>query len=251
MNFDPIDIILLTYNKLENTIRCLQALYENTQFPFQVTVIDDSIDETPAYLTRFAKERGNLRYIRPEVELKSANQAINIGLKMTTSDPVVFVTNSTWVEPNWLSPALRIMEADPKVGLIGFKLLFPEISTIIEAGEHVFPNGDRVNIGMHEAGHRYSHIAEVNAIGWAVVVIRRAAIPPSGLDEGYYIGFRGNDDTDNCLEMVKNGWRVIYCGLGAAYHRLGACIGGGTEQGRRESAENAIRFKTKWNGKVP
>ncbi len=247
----PIDIILLTHNNLSNTMRCVEALYQNTQEDFKITVIDDSIDLTPLYFARLKEGTGNVNYIRPDVKITSANQAINIGLKNTESDPVLFITNSTFVEPLWLSYALRIMEQDPKVGLVGFKLIFPETNTIIEAGEIVYPDGNRPNVGMGEPSHRYTHIRPVNAIGWAVVLIRRAAIPVGGLDETTYIGFRGADDTDNCLEMVKAGWKIIYNGCGAAYHKLGACVGGGTDEGKAETAENWRRFIEKWAGKVP
>jgi len=248
---EPIDIILLTHNKLENTTRCMEALYANTQLPFILTVIDDSNDETAAYFDRMCFEKKNIRYHRTKEFIKTANQAINIGLKMTQSDPVIFLTNSSFVEPDWLPVALRIMEQEPKVGLVGFKLLFPETNTIIEAGEVVLPDGNRPNIGMHAPSHHFTHIREVNAIGWSAVLIRRAALPEGGLDEDTYIGFRGMDDSDNCLEMRKRGWKIMYNGYGAVYHKLGACLGGGTEEGRRESAENYRRFVAKWAGRVP
>ncbi len=245
-----LDIILLTHNHLENTTRCIEALYANTPMPFSLTVVDDSADETAAYFDRMTFEKKNINYHRAKVPISSGNQAMNIGLKLTQSDPVIFLCNSTFVEPDWLPAALRIMEQDPEVGLVGFKLLFPETSTIIEAGEIVLPDGNRPNVGMHEPSHRYTHVREVHAVGWAAVLIRRAAIPPEGLDEVTYIGFRGMDDTDNCLEMRKRGWKIMYNGLGAVYHKLSACQGGGTEQGRMESIENCRRFMEKWAGKV-
>ncbi len=247
----PIDIILLTHNKLVNTIRCVEALYENTEYPFQLTVIDDSIDLTTSYFQRLQSEKGNINYVRPSIFIKCANQAINIGLRATKSNPVVFITNSSFVEPNWLPTALRIMEDDERVGLVGFKLLYPETNTIIEAGEIVLPDGNRPNIGMHAPSHRFTHIREVNAVGWACVLIRRESLPPGGLDEETYIGFRGADDTDNCLEIIKRGYKVMYNGCGAVYHILSSCQGGGTERGKEEMAENYRRFREKWAGKIP
>lgn len=248
---EPIDIILLTHNHLENTTRCIEALYANTREVFKLTVIDDSTDETEAYFKRLIAEGDEIKYVRPDVFIRTGNQAFNIGVKLTQSDPFVFLTNSSFVEPEWLTVALGIMEQDPRIGLVGFKLLFPETNTIIEAGEIVLPDGNRPNIGMHEPSHRYTHIREVHAVGWACVLIRRAALPEDGVDESTYIGFRGADDTDNCLEMKRRGWKIIYNGCGSVYHKLSACLGGETEQGRLESAENYRRFIEKWKGKVP
>ncbi len=248
----PIDIILLTHNKLDNTTRCIEALYANTQVPFKLTVIDDSTDLTPSYFEWLNKERGNVNYVRPDVFIRNANQAVNIGISLTQSDPFIFLCNSSFVEPDWLITALQIMQHDPKVGVVGFKLLFPDTNMIIEAGEIVMPDAFRPNAGMYEPSHRYTHIREVKAIGWACVLIRRAAIPEGGLDENVYpVGFRGPEDTDNCLEMKKRGWTIWYNGYGTVYHKLSQSQGGGSEQGRKEATECYKLFVKKWKGRVP
>lgn len=244
-----LDIILLTHNNLVKTLRCLDALNQNTPIPFKLTIIDNlSTDLTALYFHEIVQPFP-INFVQPEKGYISGNQAINIALKLTQSDPVIFLCNSTFVEPNWLPYALKIMGDGPKVGLVGFKILYPETNLIIEAGEMMnWESGDRYNIGMGELSHRHTYIREVDAVGWSVVLMRRGAIPEGGFDESFYIGWRGSDDTDNCLEMKKRGWKIIYNGLGTVYHQLSSCMGGGTEQGRMESAENYRRFKEKWKG---
>ncbi len=142
------------------------------------------------------------------------------------------------------------MESNPKAGVVGFKLLFWPQGTIIEAGEMIDPNTlFRPNIGMYEPGHRHCCIREVAAIGWAAVLIRKEAMFP--LNETEYIGFRGADDTDNCLEFRKRGWKIVYNGFGAVYHKLSASQGDNTAEGRNEVAENYRRFEAKWKGRLP
>ncbi len=246
---EPIDIILLTHNHLANTTRCIEALYANTKEPFKLTVIDDSTDVTPAYFQNLIDNGDEINYNHFE-KVYDANEALKLGMDLTQSDPFIFLTNSTFVEPLWLPMALRIMRDDPKAGVVGFKILFPDTNLIIEAGDHVFPDATRMNVGMYEPGHRYSHVREVNVIGWAVVLLRRAAIPPEGFDNRY-IPWRCVADLDNCLEIKKRGWKIYYNGLGVVYHKLGASQGNGTDEGRREAGENCKRFEEKWKGKVP
>ncbi len=256
----PIDIILTTHNNMTSTTRCMDALYKNTCIPFRVTVIDDSMDETPIYFARLAKEHGNINYVRPEEKILCGNQTVNIGLSLTKSDPVVSMTCTTFVEPEWLgtetksgtSPfAIRLMEKDPFVGLIGFKIIDFDNHTIIEAGDHVSPNASAENIGRNDAGHRHSHVRQVNAIGWAAILIRRAAIPKGGWDETTYIGFRCADDIDNCLTVRAAGWKILYNGYGSVYHKLGNSEYAENIEVLKERNENYRRFKKKWRGKVP
>ncbi len=250
-----IDILLLTHNKLRNTLQCLESLYQNTSQPFRLIVVDDSTDLTPTYFYgQFHNEYPGreLKYLRPEKPFISGNQALNFAMPHVESEYFIWLTNSTFVEPDWLTGALWIMDSNPKVGIVGFKLLFWPSGLLIEAGEIVNPDtAFRPNIGMYEPAHHHSLNKEVTAIGWAVVLIRTKAMREQPLDEIYYFGFRGADDTDNCLEFKKRGWKIICNGSGCAYHILSSCQGGGTPEGREQVNENYRRFAEKWAGKVP
>ena len=248
---NEIDIILLTHNKLENTIRCVEALYQNAGVPFKLTVIDDSTDGlTPLYFQHLK----NVNYVRPDVKIKSANQVLNIGLKLTQSDPFMFLGNSTFIEPEALPTALDFMKCEPKIGLVGFKVVSPNDGRLMDAGGF-----ERNRLMNFEGGHRYNIVAEVPIIGWAAVVIRRATLPEEGLDEDYYIGFRGIDDTDNCLEIRKRGWKIVYMGLGVVLHQPesseakvveGTMVNVSAMQRRMDGVENAERFKKKWGKSI-
>ena len=232
---DVLDVILLTHNALDNTKRCVTALYQNTQTPFKLTVIDDSTDETPDYFAELATEKGNVNYVRPAEAIKSANQVINIGVKLTQSDPFVFLTNSTFVEPDWLPNAMKLMAEDSKVGVVGFKIVSPTTGKIVDA----------CSDGMDDPGDTHTYVKEVPFVGWASVLLRRGALPKEGLEEDFYIGFRGVEDSDNCIVIKKRGWKILYCGTSTVLHDLGKSEGNSEE--RLETAENVARFKKKWD----
>ncbi|MBA7602028.1 hypothetical protein ES703_09113 [subsurface metagenome] len=259
---EKLDIILLTHNNLMATTRCIDALYKNTGIKFQLTVIDDSTDLTPAYFKRLAKEKGNINYVRPEEKIVSGNQPINIGLKLTKSDPVAYLICSAFVEPDWLgisitpqgdAPfAIRLFEKDSRVGMVGFKIISPETNTIIEAGDHVLLDTRAINIGRGEPSHHHVRVIGVNAIAFCAILMRRAAIPKGGWDESTYIGFRGVEDIDNCLTIRKAGWRILYNGFGSVYHEPhGSDPKYANEKVKDEMLENHRRFSNKWFGKIP
>ncbi|MBA7602026.1 hypothetical protein ES703_09111 [subsurface metagenome] len=240
-----LDVILITHNRLDQTIRCLDALYGYTHVPFKLTVIDDSTDLTEQWFNLFAIEKGNVNYIRPKETIKCAGHAINIGLRYTTSEIILFLTASTYVQLGYLVQALRVMEETPDAGAVGFKLLYPD-GRIIEAGAMVNPaTAERGNVGMHEAGYLFCHVREVDVIGFAVVLLRREAL---NFEEDFYIGFRGWEDVHNCLEMRERGWKIIYCGLGAAIHELSSSQGKIGADGQAECSENGRRFIERWAG---
>lgn len=232
---EVIDVILLTHNKLANTKRCVESLYANTSVRFKLTVIDDSTDDTPSYFAKLNKEKGNVNYVRPDILIKSANQAINIAMNHIQSNPFIFLTNSTFVEDGWLDKSLNLMATDSKIGVVGFKVVSPVTGKIICAG--------REGVGADK--EKYTYVKEVEAVAWAAVLIRKEALPEGGLEENYYIGFRGVDDTDNCLEIHKRGWKIYYNGYGMVYHEPSSSA---SEKTHEETMENIRRFNEKWHG---
>lgn len=244
---EKLDVILLTHNHLEQTIECVDALYNFVHVPFKLTVIDDSTDLTPQFFKMFQAGHPDINYVRPTEIIKCGNQAINIGMKHTTSEVVLFITQSTTVTRSFLVTGLSIISNHEEVGCVGFKILYSH-GTIMEAGAVVdCKTASRGNVGMHEPGWDFTHCRDIDAVGWAAVLLRREAI--GVLDEETYIGFRGWDDVDNCLTLWENGFKVVYCGFGVVIHKLGASQGGNTPEGVLECQQNGVIFETKWRGR--
>lgn len=243
-----LDIILATHNHLDLTIRAIDALYAYTNAPFRLIVVDDSTDLTATYLFKLGGEKDNLKLIHSDVPYTHHNQIIQTGLDHAESDIVGYLGNSTRVEPNWLDVALPLMKQDLSIGITGFKLVY-ESGSIEHAGIFWTPDmPHHYNIGVNEPGHRLTFIREVPAVGWALVLIRRAALIEP-LDTKIYHGFRGYDDVDACFEMKKRGWKVIYCGIGAAYHSAGATRHeNADEKFSQEAEENRQTFLERWGG---
>lgn len=243
-----IDIILSAHNRLNLTQECIEALFAYTTAPFTLTVIDDSEDLTPAWIAQFKLKHDNVRYIRPEQPFTSGNQIINLGLKETTSDPIVYLGNNVLVEPNWLDVAPTLFETDKALGIVGFKLLKYPTGVIEHAGIFFNPGMEHhMNIGVGEPAQRYTYICGLDIVGWALVMLRRAVFP-QGLNEEIYHGFAGFDDIDNCLDARSRGWKVVYCGLGSAYHRALA-VRERSAQAEEEYEQNRRTFLQRWSKK--
>ena len=222
MTEPELDVILVTHNHLELTIKSLDCLYNYTEPEvFKLAIVDDSIDETVPYLRRFVKERNNVQVLTPTRKITCTNHAINIALKKTTLPVICYLGNSTFVEPHWLDSAYKLITQREDCGIVGFKILNPH-GTIQSTGiMGIFANGMMKANGKDAAGHRCTYISQVPCIGGCLFLIRREAIKTlkgGKLDDTTYYGFRGWDDLDMCLSIRKAGWDVIYCGYGSAYH---------------------------------
>ena len=236
-----LDIIMATHNHLEYTIQAIEALKRNTMGEYRLTIIDDSTDFTPSYIWSLRDDK--IRYIRPKEVIIEGNQNINIGLKNTTSNPVVFMAQNTFVEPCWDVMSQQIFRDNDKVAIVGAKLLYQ--NGLIEHAGIVASDYGWGDIGRNEPGHRYSYNCEVPAVGFALVFINREAFPNGMPEKLYPYGFAGPDDVDICYSVRKRGWKVVYCGQCCAYHIANAVRNKGEDYAMKQQ-ECCRFFLSRW-----
>lgn len=241
-----LDIIVPAHNRLDLIMKCIDALYVCTPSPFHLIVVDDSTDLTPLYMADLQKSRNNLTYIHSDVPYKSGNQIFNIGLANTETEYAATVMNSVTVQPEWEIAALKLMDEHPKIGVIGFKCLFPEyLSGNIESAGIRMAKWLPVDIGRDLPSHRLSGIYQVEAVQWAFALLRVEAVK-GNLDEDLFNGFKGVDDIDNCFVVKDKGWDIFYCGMGVGYHDPKATRGDNSLEAKKLNAENMTTFYKRW-----
>ncbi len=238
-----LDIIVPTHGKLDMTMKCLDAIYAYTSTPFHLIVVDDSTDLTPIYMADVRMRAGNVTYIHSDKPYKSGNQFFNIGIKHSRTPYIATIMNSVVVEPEWEIEALKLMESNSKIGIIGFKCLFPN-GKIESAGIHM-AKWLPCDIGRDLPSHRLPGIYEVDAVQWAFALLRKEAVE-GNLDEDLFNGFKGVDDIDNCFVVKKKGWEIWYCGYGVGYHTPKATRQDNTLDGKTLNAQNMEKFYRRW-----
>ncbi len=116
---DKTDLILVTYNRLEFTRRCLGYLLDRTRTPNRLIVADNgSTDGTPDYLLTLQKEGkiDTLILLGRNYGLEHARQ---IALTHVQSKYHVYFDNDLVcpdLEPDWLSQEIAMMEKYPDYG---------------------------------------------------------------------------------------------------------------------------------------
>ncbi len=258
----PIDIILPVHGNVELTQKCVNTIYNHTKVPFHLIILDDteasaiygsrspiaSTETVHQYLRALTPLRSNITYVSPSMPYRCGNEMFEDGFSHCQTDYVATVMNSTLVEPEWETVALELMTEDPKIGVIGFKCLFPHgivNGGLIESAGIFFHNYMPCDFGRDLPGHRCTEVVEVVACQWAFALLRRKACQ-GNLDLTSYNGFVGWDDIDNCMEVKKRGWKILYCGYGVGYHYPRATRGSDDMESHRENKENAHTFYTKW-----
>ncbi len=206
----PVTIIVLTWNGLGYTKRCLESLRERTAFErYEVLVVDNgSTDGTPEYVAalgwpRLIRNDRNLGFVRGN----------NVGIRH--SDPasdVVMLNNDVEItRADWLARLHATAHADAAIGIVGCRLVLPN-GRLLHAGTYMpVETLHGQQIGALELDiNQYSRTRDVEGIVFACAYVKRALLDRIGLLDEDYISYF--EDSDYCLKAREAGFRVVCCG---------------------------------------
>lgn len=206
----PVTIVILTWNGLRYTKRCLETLRANTDHPdFHVLVVDNgSTDGT----VEFLQTQDWIRVIRNPSNLGFA-KANNIGIRDTQdSDDVVLLNNDVEIQQSdWLTRMQAAAYASADTGVVGCRLTRTH-GTLQHAGAYMPLDtfwGQQIGGGERDI-NQYNDDRVVESVVFACVYLKRETLRTAGLlDEDYFCYF---EDTDYCLRAASKGLRTVCCG---------------------------------------
>lgn len=240
-----VSILILCYNKVEYTIKCLDVLFENTFYPnYEVIVVDNaSVDETPVYLETYGDK---IKFIHSDSNLGFVG-GNNLASNFANGDYLLFLNNDTEVKPNWLMYLYKTFLAHTDAGAVGSMLIY-EDGTLQEAGGVIFKNATGWNYGKGKKSFdaHYSFVREVDYCSGAALMVRKDLFLLHGkFDERFAPAYF--EDTDLCFGIRKLGYKVYYCPFSKVIHHEGITAGTDLSKGfKKFQMLNTPKFIDKW-----
>jgi GT2 family glycosyltransferase len=205
-------IVLLNWNGYADTRRCLESLVGAT-YPRGST--DGSLDRLEAEYGRsgivFIRNGRNLGFSA------GCNRAIRRALADGCEYVLLLNNDCIVAEAGFLETMVTLAEADPRVGLVGGKVLrWPDTSVIWGTGGWISWAGERF-VGVDEPDHgQYDQVAERGFISGALMLIRREVLDRVGLLPEEY--FFGHEDWEYGIRARGLGYRLVYQPRAVVHH---------------------------------
>lgn len=184
MNVLPVNIVILSFNTQERTMRCIKWLKINTKYPdYQVLVIDNaSVD-------------GSREALRAIPDIRLVENPINVGVSKGWNQGIEYYRSSfgdlqnryfmllnsdTLVASGWLKTLVAVVKTNKEIGIISY--------------------GDMTNPNQQT-------MANVENISFVCPLIRGEVFEEIGLfDERLFIW---HSDILFCQKALAAGWRVV------------------------------------------
>lgn len=217
-------IVVLNYNGLEDSRKCLASLERISYKPFLVIVVDNGSQEDPT---------GILRHEFPwSVVIRSENNegwagGNNIGIRYALardSDYVILLNNDTVVSEELVSRLVDAAKARPEFGIIGPVINDMEYPAEVQTDGCMFNRKNapgffqRQPIPMKRSSR--PAITEVDIVNGCCMMISRGVFDTIGLiDERFFLI---HEESDFCLRAGKAGFRCGVMGESLVWHKHSA-----------------------------
>ncbi|HEY9765068.1 MAG TPA: glycosyltransferase family 2 protein [Chroococcales cyanobacterium] len=198
-------VLIVNHNTQKMLSDCLKSI-EAENFAFSVWVVDNgSSDESVALLKR---EHPSVQLIESPENLGFAG-GNNLGLKEILkgeAEYILLLNSDTLLQKGALEALVRTMEEDERIGILGGKLLNPDLS----------PQPSCVPLRFPRPYSSPEKDCEAVWVSGACLLIRRETLQEIGLlDE---IFFYTGEDFDWGLRARKAGWKVAFANEARVIH---------------------------------
>jgi O-antigen biosynthesis protein len=214
---DKVSIIIPTWNGLDFLKPCMESIQTNTDWPFEVIVVDNgSKDGTQDWVLNadFEMDGQFIKNDTNEGFAKANNKAVGVA----KGSFICLLNNDTLVTKGWLTEMMNVFSEEQAVGAVGARLVHPGKGTIQHAGVIELSSGvpDHVHFGLPMDHPKVIERKQYFGVtGACLLTPKQLYREMGGLDEAFINGW---EDMDYMQKLHKAGYRVYYEPKALVYH---------------------------------
>ena len=251
-----LSISLVNTNNRDLLRECLKSLYEQDHgVTFEVVLVDNISTDGSVEMVQ-----SEFPQVKVMVNTKRMGFAANHNqaIQECKADYILVFNEDTIVKPGALKAMTDYLDTHSDTGAVGCRLENPDGT--LQRSCYKFPTPWRKvaeNLLLTAAfpnnpivgdyrGWNHDEVREVDMVIGAVLMVRRAVIEKTGLlDEGFFIY---SEETDWCLRMHKDGFKVAFVPNGTIVHYGGQSSVAMKDRQFCESVRNEVRYIRKHFG---
>jgi len=217
-----INIILLNWNGLKDTLECLESLLKIDYANYEIVVVDNnsSGDDVEIIREQFGDFIKQIIVNKINLGFSGGNNvAIDFAIK-SNADVVLLLNNDTIVEPDFLSKLVKASMEYPDAGILTPMINYYSNKSIIwsAGGEISKIKASGFSFGYNNMNKFYRKNYYCTFASGCCMYVKKEVFTKIGLlDEKYFLYL---EDTDFCYRTYKAGFKILYAGESTIYHKV-------------------------------
>ena len=207
---DVVSIIILTFNQLEYTKKCIESIRKHTPEPHEIIFVDNgSSDGTVQWLRAQIRDNPHYKLLENPKNLGFA-RGCNQGMAMASGNYLLLLNNDVVVAEGWLSGLMDCLKTAPDAGIVG--PLTNSISGPQQVCDPSYRSVDDLDACAAAFRNRYRHrrLPFARIVGFCILFKRTLVEQIGGLDESFGTG--NFEDDDFCLRAMLEGHQNYIAG---------------------------------------
>jgi len=225
-----VHVILLNWNRCDDTLECLASLRSSTYHPLHLLVVDQhSNDSSPS----------RIRATYPEVEVVELGQNVGFAAGMNAgichalekrATHLLLLNNDTIVHPEMVAELMAQLK--PGVGMVGPAIFYYDRPVEVwSTGGDIHPLLLEMS-GNHGRDRALPSQPEAQGfLSGCALLMPRATVERVGLwDERFFMYY---EDLDYCLRIKESGLTLVLAPAAHLWHKVSASSGGSASPAER------------------
>lgn len=236
--------VVVAWNSGDSLARAVASLVEAGITPGRIVVVDNASRD--GAVGGAEADHPGLVVLRNPVNAgfgAAANQGATAALD-GGADQVLFLNDDAWFPPGELSRLCAVLESNPRLGLVGPRVLLPGDPPRVWAAGGLRGGGPNLSTLRGHGrpdGPAFEESVGVDYLpGCALLVTRAAWEDLGGFEESY---FAYMEDVELGVRAHAAGWQPLCVGQSRCFHEASSSTGGGyTARRKYMNALNGVHF---------
>lgn len=240
-----VSTIVVLLNSARYIEACIDSVSGSSYPDVELVLVDNGSRDSSALVARRVAERDG---IDCGISVLSRNsgfaRASNRGFSLATGEIILLLNPDAELYGDTIDELVRAFD-DPRVGVIGCKVYYPDRETLQHAGGYVRDNGLTMHYGVGEKDEgAYEEPRSVFYVTGAAPAVRRDIFERLDmLDAGFYPAYF--EELDLCLHVRRLGYEVLYAPGARIVHHESTTTGKFSKKYYYLYHKNRIRFLLK------
>lgn len=232
-------IVILTHNKLDYTMQCIESIRRYTKTDtYELIIIDNnSSDGTVEWLSN----QSDLISILNDTN-RGFPAGCNQGIEIATGDYILLLNNDTVVTNNWLENMLTCLNSDETIGAVGCVTNSCSYYQSIQVDYKDINDMQRF-ADSYNVSNPLSWEERLKLVGYCMLIKRTVIDEVGSLDERFTPG--NYEDDDLSLRIRQAGYKLMLCKDTFIHHYGSVSFRENNKFGELLTI-NARKFEEKW-----